>query len=536
MTSARAPQDWAPLLPFVEIAGPQFPSDVFPQTIQEFVTAQSIALQTPLDLVGCLILGTGAAAVASRCVLRLNSEWVEPLNIFIVVALPSGERKSPAFRAATSPLEERERELAMNAQPEIALARTRIDILTSQLQETKNRAAKAKDQKEREKLTAEAAELAKQLAVLSVPTSPRLIADDATSEAVASLLADQDGRIAVMSTEGGLFETLAGRYSQGVVNMDVYLKGFSGDPLRIDRKSRPPEFVPRPALTLCLTVQPDVIRELAAKPGFRGRGLLARFFYSIPKSMVGYRSNTAPPVPDEVRQRYHRIIKDLLKLPDPPEGGEHAISLSPEAHQLFQHYRDQVERQLRPGAELHDIQDWGNKLPGSVARLACILHLLQHAGEGKPWEIPLNKTAMEGAIKLGDYFTAHANVAFSMMGADPRMEKARRLWSSIEHLGVERFSQRDLWQHIRRSFAPHEVGETLQLLVEMGYLRLVPTQDSTGPGRPRSPVFEVNPLAGTQNPQNPQNPDAEGNFEDFVDSVYASPANDDVPGEDVGEI
>jgi hypothetical protein len=93
---------------------------------------------------------------------------------------------------------------------------------------------------------------------------------------------------------------------------------------------------------------------------------------------------------------------------------------------------------------------------------------------------------MEGVIKLGDYFAAHANVAFSMMGADPRTEKAWRLWTSIEHLRIERFSQRDLWQHIRRGFALHEVGETLQLLVEMGYLRPVPSrilQDQAGPSR-----------------------------------------------------
>ena len=93
------------------------------------------------------------------------------------------------------------------------------------------------------------------------------------AEAVASLLAEQ-GRIAVMSAEGGMFETIAGRYSQGVANLDVYLKGFSGDTLRVDRKTRPPEYVKKPALTMALTVQPAVIKDLAVKPGFRGRGLL----------------------------------------------------------------------------------------------------------------------------------------------------------------------------------------------------------------------------------------------------------------------
>jgi hypothetical protein len=143
---------------------------------------------------------------------------------------------------------------------------------------------------------------------------------------------------------------------------------------------------------------------------------------------------------------------------------------------------------------------------------------------------------MESAIRLGDYFTAHANVAFAMMGADPRVEKARRLWSTIQHLGVTCFSQRDLWQNIRWSFTPHDLTETLQLLIEMGYLRPVPARESAGPGRPRSPMFEVNPLASTQNTQNPQKPVSDGNFEDFVDSVYSLPDLETPMDNDVGEV
>ncbi len=122
-----------------------------------------------------------------------------------------------------------------------------------------------------------------------------------------------------MSSEGGLFETMAGRYSSGNPNVDVYLKGYSGDPLRVDRKSRPPEFVPRPALTLVLTVQPEVTQGLAAKPGFRGRGVLARFLYSLPQSMVGFRSNNPPLVPEELMEVWRSTVSAILQSPDVPE-------------------------------------------------------------------------------------------------------------------------------------------------------------------------------------------------------------------------
>ena len=73
----------------MDMVGPRFPTDTLPQPIRDFVAAQSIALQVPEDMVGCLVLGTGAAAAARRCLVRINSEWAEPLNIFTVIALPS---------------------------------------------------------------------------------------------------------------------------------------------------------------------------------------------------------------------------------------------------------------------------------------------------------------------------------------------------------------------------------------------------------------------------------------------------------------
>ena len=529
-TAAQSRQDWDLLLPFDQMYGPPLPGQVFPEPIQEFIQCQATSLRTPVDLLASLVLGAGAAACAGRCQIRLSVEWVEPLNLYIVAVLLSGELKSPAFRATTAPLEEREQELARSARIEIAEARTKADILSSQLQEAKSQAARAKDDGQREKRIGEASELARQLATLSIPVTPRLIADDATSEAVASLLAEQQGVMAIMSTEGGLFETLGGRYSQGIINIDVYLKGYSGDPLRIDRKGRPPEYVPKPTLTLALTVQPDVIRDLAAKPGFRGRGLLARFLFSIPKSMVGYRSNDAPPVPVAVRQGYQRAIRDLLKLPFPAEGQEQTISLSPDAHQMFQAYRDQVEMQLRPGAELYDNQDWGNKLCGTVARLAGILHLLHHAGGSRPWEIPLSSGVMDSAIRLGDYFAAHAEVAFAMMGVDPRIEDARHVWATIEHRQVDQISLRDLQQRVKRRFSVEALKEVIGVLVEMGYLRPAPDRPTRGPGRPPSPVYEVNPLA---RPHNPHNSAPEGNCEDSGDA-NATLSND--LDTDVGEV
>ncbi|GGM73888.1 hypothetical protein GCM10007977_089320 [Dactylosporangium sucinum] len=125
---------------------------------------------------------------------------------------------------------------------------------------------------------------------ITVPVLPRLVADDVTSEQAASLFAEQGGRLAVLSAEGGIFATLAGRYS-GTPNLEVFLKGHAGDMLRVDRRSRPAEHVVRPALMLGLAVQPEVPRDIA--PYRRTRSAAAAASALIP-SLLWPRIRTPP--------------------------------------------------------------------------------------------------------------------------------------------------------------------------------------------------------------------------------------------------
>ena len=123
----------------------------------------------------------------------------------------------------------------------------------------------------------------------------------------------------MLSAEGGIFTAIAGRYN-ATPNLEVFLKGHAGDLLRVDRKGRVAEHVPHPALTLGLAVQPEVLRDIARMPGFRGRGLLARILYSVPPNAVGHRRVGAPAVPEAVVAAYHDTLRELtLSLAEPEE-------------------------------------------------------------------------------------------------------------------------------------------------------------------------------------------------------------------------
>jgi len=505
--SVDSVQGWENPQPFASVEVPRFPIDALPPELAEYVSQEAEAKQVPQDLPGCLVLGATAAAVAGKAKVFLNDDWTEPLNNNFVSVLPSGERKSPEFREIFHAMEEKERQLVATKTPEIVRAQTERDILEKRLQNMKTDAAKAKSQAERDGAEVDARELATQLARFEIPVAPRLLADDATPEAVAGLLAEQKGRLAIISTEGGIFEIIAGRYSESVPNLDVYLKAYSGDTIRVDRRSRPAEFIADPCLTVVLTVQPDVIRDLSSKRGFRGRGFLARWNYSLPNSKVGFRNTDAPTVHPGVRAKWMKTLTAILELPYPGDIDTPLIQLSPWAWRKFQAFRKDVEVELRPGGELDGLVDWGNKLCGNVVRIAGLLHTLSWAGgSGYPWDNPISPETMADAISLGKYFKEHAKAAFALMGADGRLASAQSVWDTIVRHKLEDFTVRDLWQKVRRSFSKvTDLEEVLNLLVDLGYIRQVEVLKREGPGQRPSPRYEVNPKALTQNTQGTQN-------------------------------
>ncbi len=479
--------EWPVIVGFINAVGPPFPLDALPDAVRRFVEASASSFQVPADLPALLVLGAGHTAAAKRSVVRLGPDWQEPLADWYMNVLPSGERRTPSYKTAIRPIEDRERELAEAARPEIAEQKAKHDVLEQRLANAKRDAAKGNVD------TEDVVKLAKELADTRVLTTPRLLAGDATPEAITGLLADHDGRMAVWADEGGLFDNIGGRYNDGISNLDAFLDAYSASPIRVDRRSRPPEFIPSPALTLVLTVQPNVLAGLADNPRFRGRGLLARFSYSIPQSRVGTRDVDAPPIPEDLVRGWDRLIRNLLKLPTSPDGKPPEITLSTEAKALFRAYRFQSEQELGPGGRLHDLQDWGLKRDGKVARVAGVLHLFTHHDKPDPWDVPLAESTMQSAMTIVDYFVDHALVAFAMMGADPAIEDAKHVARWIERERCSLFTKQGVWQATKSRFR-RVVGlnAALDVLEERGIVRRQ-EEERVGRGRPAAPSYEVNP-------------------------------------------
>ncbi|MDX6410192.1 MAG: replicative helicase [Gaiellaceae bacterium] len=472
---------------------PPFPVDALPPWVADMVMAVAEFTQTPLDLPGCLALAALSTAAGGRAEIEIRPGWREPLNLYTVVAMPPGSRKSAVFAAMSAPLLDAERQLIDLARPRIVEAELARKMAAKEAERRTIDAANMRDPAAGAEALNAAAEATLE-AEKPVPALPRLIADDVTTEAAASLLAEQNGRLAVLSAEGGIFSTLAGRYSNGVPSLEVFLKGHAGDLLRVDRKGRPAEHVTAPALTLGLALQPEILQDIARVPGFRGRGLLARILYSLPENTVGRRQVGAPAVPASIDKTYtSRLTRLVLLLADHDE--PQRLRLSREADREVLDLERRLEPRLAQHADLAHMVDWASKLNGAIARLAGLLFLADVLPTG--WSEPIPARHLDGAARLGHYFLGHALAVFDQMGADPTVDDAHAVLEWIARTRPRSFSRRDAFTGLSRSRFRKiaDLDPALQLLEDHGFFRPEAQALRPGPGRRASPRWQVHPLA-----------------------------------------
>jgi len=469
---------------------PDFPVSALPEWLRDFTTAVAEETQTPVDLAGCIALATLATAAGGRAVVHVRGRWREPTNLYTVCALPPGNRKSAVFAAMTDPLYEAEKQLQEKALPAIIEASLTAKLAHEAAEQAAAKAAKATGAK-RDELIAEAVGMAQTAETLTTPAKPQLLADDATAETITSLMAEQGGRIAVMSAEGEIFDIIAGRYS-GAPNMGPFLAGHAGDRLRVNRQTRR-EYIDHPALTMGLSVQPTVLDGMAKIKGAKGRGLLGRFLYSLPESLLGQRKTLPEPVPEEVAATYERnVIALTLALADWTDPA--LLQLTPDADKVIQGFQERMEPKLAArGGSLGHIADWAAKLTGATVRIAGLLHLAEHLDRGHAK--PITADTMRAAVTLGEYFAGHALAVFDRMGANQAAERARTVLDVLKANQWTEVSKRDLMVKLSRAEFPTaaDLDAPLNLLEDHGYLRPLPVVRTGTRGRPPSPRYLVHP-------------------------------------------
>jgi hypothetical protein len=456
--------EWPELVPFeVDPRGelPPFPTASLPPKLAAYAESVAAHFLAPVDLPGVLMLGTVSGSIAGRVRLEIEPHWSEPANLYLLAVLSPSLHKSPVLKIATAPVEREECDLAERWRSAERETEAKREVVKHHIATIKRRKASAEtDAALRERLA--------ELETLAPTPRPRLMIDDSTSEHVVRAL--EAGPLFIASAEGRVFELMSGLYRRpGEDGADVYLKAWSEDPIRSGRVTSGDVYVPLPNLTLTLAVQPAVVDKLSRREDFRGRGLIARFLCSFPRTRVGWRRwNEAAALNVSARLQYDHVVSELLTIARPPAGvPAPLVRLDAEAHSLFSAYRQELEEEQRQGRLLGEWQDLGGKLAGHCARIAIVLHMAECGSAGLGLE--MTPTTVERAVTVTRYFVAHTIATWDGCASEPIGSRVVR-W--LARCGRESITTRDLHRAHQKLFRRAQEARSLAIeLVERGYLR-----------------------------------------------------------------
>jgi len=475
-TASGQPAPDPPLIPLIEQDLPDIPADVLPDWARDFALELSEAKETPPALAILLQLATMASCVQRAFCVQLEPAYTETLCIFAAPALDSGERKTAIHGPIVAPLFAFQKTLREQAQAELQGVAIKRRLIEQQIKALERAHLRA-DPAGRRDIEQQIAALVGQLP--PVRGLPQLIAEDFTEAALGTALAANGESLLVTSDEGGLFDNLSGRHSD-ISEIDLFLKSHAGSPHTVNRIGRDNLFLRRPLLSVAISPQPAVLARLAAKDGFIGRGLTARFLWALPKSRVGSRTLEPAKVNVYATQAYHNAIVAMARVGYGHDGPPARLQLHADAYAVWKPFERELEPRIGPEGDLRQIKAWVSKLPGAVARIAAVCHVGEHLERAV--DTPVSAATMTAAIELGRALIPHSVAAHRLMGGGG-FHVAQAVVAHYGSAGWPRQTQTltAWWRPVRRV-----VGDTsrlfepvAQILADHGYL--IPVQ--VGPGR-----------------------------------------------------
>lgn len=475
-------QYWGEVLRIDEFNLPDFPLNCLPPVLADFAAAVSHSVQTSPDMAAVASMCTISCCVHDKYNIRLKHDWIEPIGLYCLIISPSGTGKSQIIRAMAKPIYEFEQQMSREFADEIIASEVHEKALNSRAEHLTKQISKKPELEE------ELKKVQKELKEFKPVRIPRRILDDTTPEQLISVMNANGGYTSIISAESTIFDNMAGRYSGGIINIDAFLKAYSGDLIIVNRRGRE-ERLFNPRLTMLVSTQPDTFDDIRNNKNFLGKGLLSRLLYSTPKLPMKQTFYTDP-IPQKVRDNYNSLCKMLLGL---PYSGFSLIDIDEDARKMFADLYEKVS--AVKFKDLDYMTDWANKFCGNVARIAAVLYLAEQTVFTE--REPLPGRIMRNAILIGEYFLEHTKKVYLNVGAGETAKLVAHIIKKLKEKRPYIITKYEIFRFCRGKVSSvKDLDEPINTLIEHGYLRVHPEEPTDNPrgGRKKEPRFALNPI------------------------------------------
>lgn len=337
----------------------EFPN-VFPEVIQNYIITAATSINCNADFASAAVLVAAASIIGNSARIRVKLSWEEVGILFLFIVGEPGSKKTPAIIKAISPLISLQKEFGTIQKMEEGL-----------LQE--NNPFKA------------------------------IMTSDATVEALYEVLYHNPRGILMYKDEAISFVKSMNQYKKGGDDMERYLSIWSGTPVRINRKGKPPIQINQPFLCVLGGIQVDVLRELGEMAKVNN-GFFDRLLFVFPEPILAKHSEES--IPEELSQQYENIFRFIYEKYQ--SENPLLLGFSAEAAVLWKKWNIAFCN-YKNGPDLApNMVGMLTKIETYIVRFSLIIEILNCAAENKVAE-EITRESLHHAIYLGRYFFRNAD-------------------------------------------------------------------------------------------------------------------------------
>ena len=407
--------------PWQRFVVPEFPLDVLPTAVEEFVCSQS-------DVIGCdpgglamACLVNISAALDHRIKLKMmrNGHWYARPRLWVLLVGPPSAKKTPIFQTANEELHEIQNSLRKNYEDQL-----RADP----------------DSKPQ--------------------PAPRYIIQDTTIESCAEILARNPHGVLLERDELagwiGQMDKYGGAARGASADRAFWLKAYDGGPYLVDRIKRGEIYVANLSISVSGGMQPSRLAELQ---GLTSDGLLQRF---IP--MIIRPSRLPKDIPTDGPFGGYAVLTRKLLQAQPAQ----PLVLDDEALLCLEDLRQRlhdIEQESDGVAE--GFQAFVGKLAGVAGSLALVLHMATSPGPVVPFDI-----ASKVCKLMIEFILPHGLEFYRSTEATTDGDRLQRLASYILTSGKDRFVASDFVSNVAglRGLSVFDLNRRVSPLVAGGWL------------------------------------------------------------------
>ncbi|HBW17474.1 MAG TPA: hypothetical protein DEF41_15470 [Desulfovibrio sp.] len=424
------------------------------------------------------------SALRGKVSVRVNADWVEPANAFIVLCAESGAGKSPVNAFFKAPLLSFQKNWNDTHKVRLCLERSRQTQLRKRVAALERKIAKLEDKAQIEKCLQEMTELREKAPCMPSGHELEIFVDECTNASLIECMRQQGGRLAVMEGEASLFRHIVNAKPMSPI-VDTLLKAFSGERIQSKKSGEDSIVIEHPVLALNVMVQPPVIVQLGRNKDIVGRGLLGRILSCVIEPSVAG-GDVGGAVPKGIKVEYSGIIEAILERVE-TSNEQIVLELDTDALRLWDVWRDKIESARRLRDEYAPVWgEWRGKAARHLLHIAVFLHMFEYPESRDR----INANVMQLAVQMADSFYEHYEKIVRLIYPERGEKIAIKALGSAMLYGQRRFQSRDL----QRMFGVHrqEANAAIDWLWRRDAIReRPPLLVGRRGGRPSSPEYEI---------------------------------------------